>query len=472
VTKILTLVAGLVLAFPCIRGFARWERQGKALRAVVLLLALELFEAAIYGNENLVPRGLFHPGSGSTQLRLPEIFITFALLGRLVAKKLPQRIGFPTMLWAAFGAWLAVEVVEGYIRGNSHAIALFQAKAIIYVVGGIALAGAVPVREYLDAEVFERLTRWFAPLLVVLDVMTAGHQAYTVSLPLLPLPSFGVIGSNAGTMFGALGLVTLILELGKKRRNLWTITCTIPLFLCTVLSGQRAALLGLGASVAFLLLATVASISRRRLRVRPAELVLGMAAVVALVLGIVFVPAAIGDRAPQVPFSSTVNSSFHSTGKAESAQARLNEFSLARQMIPHHLIIGTGLGFQYSYYNPGSYMEMMSDLTEDIYTDLWLRTGIIGLGLFVVAVLVSLGDGWRVWRRHEDRMVAVFAVALMAVVLGLLVKGGFESDFENYGLATILGLFFGMLRSAVTSAGTTLPVAQLLLDGRDVDERV
>ena len=471
-TKILTLVAALVLAFPCIRGFARWERQGKALRAVVLLLALELFEAAIYDNENLVPRGLFHPGSGSTQLRLPEIFITLALLGRLVAKKLPRRIGFPALLWTAFGAWLAVELVEGFVRGNSHSIALFQAKAIIYVVGGIALACAVPVREYLDAEVFERLTRWFAPLVVVLDVMTAGHQAFAVSLPLLPLPSFGVIGSNAGTMFGALGLITLMLELGKKRRNLWTITCTVPLFLCTVLAGQRAALVGLGASVAFLLLATLASISRRRLRVRPAELFLGVAAVIAIVLAIILVPAAISGRPPQIPFSSTVQTSFHSKGKAESAQSRLNEFSLARQMIPKHLILGTGLGFQYSYYNPGSYMEVTSDLTEDIYTDLWLRTGIIGLALFVVAVLVSLGDGWRVWRRHSDRMVAVLAVALTAALLGFLVKGAFESDFENYGLATILGLFFGMLRSAVTSTATSLPNAPILLDGRNVDERV
>ena len=89
-TKVLLLTAAAIVAIPCIWGFARWERKGKALRAVVLLLALELFEAAVYENETLIPRGLFHPGSGSTQLRLPEIIITLALFGRLVAKGMPR----------------------------------------------------------------------------------------------------------------------------------------------------------------------------------------------------------------------------------------------------------------------------------------------------------------------------------------------------------------------------------------------
>jgi hypothetical protein len=403
---------------------------------------------------------------------LPELFITLALLGRLVAKRMPERIGIPAMLWTAFGAWLTVGVVEGYFRANPHSQILYEGKAIIYVVGGFALASGVPVRQYLDAEVFERLTRWFAPLLLVLDLMTATHRSIDIHLPLLPIPTFGVVGSDAASVFGALGLVALVLELGKERRNLWTIACTVPLLLCVPLAPQRAALLGVAAAIVFLVLAGLGPSARRRLTVRPFEILLGMLAIGAVVLVVVLVPAALDQQAPDIPLSSTVATTFTSNAKVESAEDRLNELSASRQMIPQHLFLGWGLGVEYNYWAPGPNVEVTSALTEDIYTDLWLRTGLIGLVVFVIAALVSLSDGFRVWRRHPDRMVAVFALALTAAVLTLLVKGGFDSDFENYRLSTLMGLLFGMLRSTVTSTGSRLSSMPALLIKRDVDQRV
>lgn len=455
-TKALLLGIALMAAIPCIWGFAQWERQGKALRAVVILLALELVEAALYPNESLIPRGIFHPGSGTTQLRLPELFITLALLGRLVAKRRPERIGYPSLLWAAFGVWLLVEVAEGYLRGNDHSQVLYEGKAIIYIVGGYALAAGIPVRRYLDAQVFERLTRWFAPPILLIDLMAAAHQAININLPLLPVDGFGGVGSDAATMFGALGVVTLVLELGQERHNLWTMACTVPLLLTAVLAGQRAALIGLGATVAFLVLMALGPVARRRLRVRPTEMLIALGAVGAVTIVVILGPAALSLRPANIPLSSTINTAFSSEQKLESAQDRVNEFNAARQMIPQHQILGWGLGVEYTYWAPGPNTEITSALTEDIYTDLWLRTGLIGLALFVAATLVSLADGHRIWRLHHDRMVAVFAVALVAAVLGLLVKGGFESDLNNYRLATTLGLLLGMLRCAVTSAGGTL----------------
>jgi hypothetical protein len=53
-------------------------------------------------------------------------------------------------------------------------------------------------------------------------------------------------------------------------------------------------------------------------------------------------------------------------------------------------------------------------------------------------------------------MVAVLALGLVAAVVGLIAKGQVESIFENYRLATVLGLTLGMLRSAVTSGGGNL----------------
>jgi hypothetical protein len=472
VTKLLFLAVGIVVGIPCILGFAKWERQGKAIRAVVLILALELLESGLYQDQNAIPRGLFHPGSGSTQLRLPEILITLALLGRLVAKRMPRSIGYPAMIWAAFALWLTVELVEGYIRVNTHSQILYEGKAIIYVGGGFALAAGVPMQRYLEAEVFERLTRWFAPFVLVLDLLAVGNKSFSAHLPLLPLSGFGTVGADAATMFAGVGLIALLLELGKEQRNAWTMTCTLPLLGCAFLASQRAALFGLLASVVVLVLVGFGSIARRRLLVHLTEVLLALSLFFVLVLAFVLVPALVDQQAPKIPFVSTFHTELYSTGKAESAQDRINEFEGSRHLIPQHLLIGWGLGVTYEYWTPGPNLEVTSPLTEDIYTDLWLRTGIVGLGLFVVAVLVSLGGGLAVWRRDPNRLAAVFALALVAVVLGFLVKGGFESIFEKYRLATTLGLLLGMLRSTVTSPGRTLHFSPAAHTGRNSIERV
>ena len=85
----------------------------------------------------------------------------------------------------------------------------------------------------------------------------------------------------------------------------------------------------------------------------------------------------------------------------------------------------------------------MTDVTENIGLDLWMRSGLIGLGLFVLALFFSLFDGLQAWRLHPDRMVAVLALALVAVVVGFVAKGMVESIFEKYRLATMLGLSLG-----------------------------
>ena len=78
------------------RGRSNWCRS--------ILLGLLVVEGTIYADPNMIPAGLFHPGSGSTQLRLPEIYITLALIARLIARGRPKRIGLPAGLWLAFAA--------------------------------------------------------------------------------------------------------------------------------------------------------------------------------------------------------------------------------------------------------------------------------------------------------------------------------------------------------------------------------
>ena len=75
----------------------------------------------------------------------------------------------------------------------------------------------------------------------------------------------------------------------------------------------------------------------------------------------------------------------------------------------------------------------------------------VGLVLFVVAAALSIRDGWRTWLTHPNPVIATFALACTAALIGLLAKAQVESLFEKPRLATLLGLLLGAIASAATS---------------------
>lgn len=464
-----------VLLGVCIAGgllFAqmlRWERRGQPHVVVVVMFALLVIETSLYSNQDLMPRSIFHPGSGHLEFRLPEVIITLALLARLVVHGRPARIGMPALAWATWAAWMTLETVEGILRHNSTVQMPYEAKAIIYVAGGYALAAGVPVRDYLDSHSFERLMRWSALAAVILDVLALTHRIYTVNLPLLPLPDFGPMGADTASVFVTLGVVGFMVELAKPRRNVVTLVCVVPLLLSTVASGQRAALLELGAAVTVLLVAAAGPAARRRLHVPASAVVVTALLVVGVVAGVSVAPALAGQQPVKVPFAANLATTFSSQGKLESAQDRTSQWTEAWADIRQHPVIGNGLGFEYSYYESGPNTYVVTDLTHNIVLDLWMRTGLIGLILFLGALIASIVGGVQAWRGHADQTVGVLALALVAVIVGLVTKGMVESIFEKYRVATTLGLSLGVLRSAVTSGGG---VGRLATAGRRSGERV
>ena len=157
-----------------VKLFVRWEREGKEHLVPLVLLGMLVVEATIYPDPNAVPRGLFHPGSGATQLRLPEIYITLALIARLIARGRPDRIGLPAGLWLAFCAWMVVGAVEGKLYGNGLSQDLYEAKDIFYIVGAYALAAGVPIRKYIDTGALYKLGTLCVVCASVIDLMTLG----------------------------------------------------------------------------------------------------------------------------------------------------------------------------------------------------------------------------------------------------------------------------------------------------------
>ncbi len=136
-SKLILLLGAAVVAGGLFYVFAQWERSAREHWVVFFILGMLIVEASLYGNYNDVPRGIFHPGTGSFQFRLPEVVISVALLARLAVKGWPLRIGFPALAWTVVAAWWTLEMVEGLLRHNSTVYLPYEAKAIIYVMGGI-----------------------------------------------------------------------------------------------------------------------------------------------------------------------------------------------------------------------------------------------------------------------------------------------------------------------------------------------
>lgn len=447
------LVVGAAVAAGLLGLFVHWERTGKEHCPIVFILAVVLVDLFLYENQDLVPRGLFHPGTGSLDWRLPEVLIAVALLARLVVRGWPRSMGIPALLWAAVATWFVVAAVEGLLRHNSLVKLPYEAKAVIYIMGGYALAAGVPVSRYLEARVFERVMRWSSAGACVLIAMTVLHQVKDVNLPFLPLPDFGILGGDTAGVFVAVGAIGLLLELAKDRPSGLTVLAAVPLLLSPFFTDQRASLLMLGAVVTVVILAALSPTARLRLHVKGTQVALCAAAVVGVVLAVSVIPALVSQRPVELPLAGRTISAFNTPGKIESAEDRVSKWTVAWDDAKQEIILGQGLGYEYSYYEPGPNQSVVVDTTENLFLDLLLWTGLVGLTLFVAAIAVSVVNGLAAWRHHPDPAVGVLALALVAVVVGFVAKGQVESIFEKYREATVLGFTLGMLRNAVTSAG-------------------
>ena len=143
------VLIGVVVAI--VKLFVRWEREGKEQLVPLVLLGMLVVEGTIYTDPNVIPRSIFHPGSGSTQLRLPEIYITLALIARLIARGGRSGSGCrPACGWPS-PPGCSSALIEGKLYHNPFSQDIYEAKDIFYITGAYALAAGVPIRKYFDS---------------------------------------------------------------------------------------------------------------------------------------------------------------------------------------------------------------------------------------------------------------------------------------------------------------------------------
>jgi O-antigen ligase len=440
----MTALLALLLTGGLFAWFMRLERDGRPVVVIAFLLGLVIVEAAIYQSQNEIPTGLFHPEYESLSFRLLDIVIPAAILARLLQRRRTQPASTIVLLWVALLAWLAVAGLVGAYEGNPLKLVGFHGKAVIYL-GALLLAADIPLRQYVAKGRLERFLGWTAALALVLIATDIARISITADLPLLPLQDLGTLGSDAATIFSGLGAVALAIGLFSAERRGRLLAAAVPLMAAPAVADQRAAFIAL-----VLALATVVAgmlLSRRRVRVTPTEVGLVLAAATAILL-VSALPEILADRPVRLPLQGTLTTTFTSYEEVLTTRDRLNQWSAARPLIAERPILGWGLGKEYTYYDPGFLVFKQIDLTHNILGDLLLRTGAVGLALFLLALGSTSVALLRTWWVHPDDRAAAFALGVGALVVGLLGKGMAESIFEKYRLAVVLGLGFGTMIAA------------------------
>ncbi len=159
-----------------------------------------------------------------------------------------------------------------------------------------------------------------------------------------------------------------------------------------------------------------------------------------------------GEPLSSLPFAENLQTTFASTQKAESADIRVSLWQEGRRLAEIDPFEGLGLGQKVSVFQDiGTNVPLEVGDFHNIFIDVAVRNGVPGLVLFLLASAGSIWACLQVWRRAVDAALAALAIASAIVFTELLVKGLFESVFQKYRLAVLIGFLIGLMSSVAAS---------------------
>ena len=458
------LVDSLPLVVPALAFFALFagfERADRAPSVVAVIWAILIADSVLYASQNVVPTGIFHPTAGPLSFRLIDVAVVAGLVARLVAGRHERRLSGAGLLWAALIAWIVASAALGLYNHNSGTLVTFEAKAAIYL-GAMALTASIPFERYIAGGQILRLVRVSGVLALVLIVTDKTAIRIAADIPGLPLVDTGRLGSDAGTLLAAFGVLAVAMALYDEHDRARWLLPAAPLVAAAFAADQRAAMLALLASLIFL--ALFANRGLVRPRITPTETALVALAAVACVLAPLLVQLQVNPGKQKVPYVPELTETLYGRSKILSAQERVNQLNAARSLIAERPIFGWGLGKEFTYYRTGYRRFEKTNLTHNVAVDLWLRTGVVGLAFFAAAMVTTLLGGVRAWRTVRDPATAALLLGSLSVVVGLIPKGLVENLFEKYRMVLLLGLMIGMVSSGMVARRE--PSAQPAARGR------
>ena len=436
--------------------FVAWERSGHRELVVASVFAVLMADLLLYASQNDVPAGLFRVGLLGQSFRLPELVLVLALAARLAVHGGPKRVTPVGLALGAFCLWYAICGFTGLAAGHDARDVLYEAKAILYVGGGAGLLAGVELGRLVSRRA---IGTWFVVLgglTVVMFPMTWDENYLRLTLPGLRVRNLGEIGADGSSALVILAVVALLVEGCRRRRRALIGLATLPMFLSVFSGTQRAAMLGLAAALAALVVLALGPTWRRRLRTSPTTVFLALVVLAAVATVVATVQVREGER---LPVADVYEDSFEATGKQQSADARQLLWREADQLFDERPLLGHGLGVPVEVRIPLTNRVIDSGFHNVPY-DIVTRTGLFGLALFSLAVLLCVREGLLAWRRHADGRVAALAAAAVVGTASLLTKAMFEDVLDKHRLSLLLGLLLGVMVAA----------GQAVRDHLDVDE--
>jgi hypothetical protein len=441
-----TLLFAAIAAAGLLVWFVALESRDRREVAVVLVVGLTVLDALLFAHQDTVPIGPFRPAIAGQDVRLVDVLVPLALLARLLTRGLPRRVTGEGLLWTLFFGWYAYAGLVGFARAQPVDLLLFQGKLVIETGGALALVAGVPLHRLADAALLRRVAHLLGAVALVLVPMAAA--GISVGVPLVDGARVGEIAPDAATMLFTIGVLVIVgLASGPLQ---WTVVVgSAAMLAAPLVADQRAALVGTVLPILVVGAAMGGRVWRRRSPHRVAAL-LPIVALVLAPIGIVAARAASsGEGVAAAPLVDRLSDPFGSQQKRESAEIRVGLLHEGRRLASDRPVPGQGLGQPAAILQGGGTESttLIGDF-HNVLVDLGVRTGVPGVLLFVVAAAVSLQAAARAWARLHLDAAACLVLGAGAALSGLLTKSMFETIFQKYRLALLLGLLLGIIAAA------------------------
>jgi hypothetical protein len=445
--------AGLLLLGVLGAVFVRREATGRRLTALHVVALILVLDCALFPAGG-TSTGIFVLPINNRTTGVLFLLMPFLLLLRWLSGRARLRFSIVGLAWTAYFLWLAAEFYAGHLHGNSSPDSIQEAKVVVMLGGAAMLAAGVEARDLVGRQGIPLMVRWAAPIAAVLTATSLAGVKSNSNFGAFHGVNTGQMGADAASVFASLGMLGLAVALSAPERHRNGLISAGILLIAPVFTGQRASLLGLIAGLGLIVVWPLVSKRHRVMRVTPKEKV-ALALSLLLVAGLFSVATATGHG--YNPKRSSVATSFTSAGKKDSAQSRKNQWKVSSELIAKEPVFGYGLGKTYPHaevIEGAPPFVVYNDLTHDIFLDVLLRAGAIGLFLILMSLLVSMWAGLRAAYRHASARVGAMGLACTAIIVEMVTRGAVESIFEKERLSVLLGLAVGLACSASRSTRT------------------
>ena len=455
VLALLLQETGTLVALSVAAVFFGWlERSGRGAAALVVVLGVLVLDCALfptYGSSN----GIFQLPLLGRSFDLATAVAVVALVVRFVARGERVRLTTAAALWMAFLLWTGVAGVRGVLAGHEGGTVFYEGSVILHLGALGLLAATTPLPALVSDRGLPRLGAWAAPLAVLIALLDTAQVRLELPLPLMDVRGFGTLGADAATVFASLGAVCGVIALTRPPGRRGCLLPAAALVASPLFGSQRAAMLGVGVTLLVIAIGFLAQGRARVFRLVRGELAVAFLLVVMLAAGVVAVTTVAGRSVGESGLAEQLRHTFVSTAKQQSAQSRRNQWGEALEVAGDAPMTGGGLGTSYRYFEVGPDELRISSITHNLLLDVGLRTGLVGVLLLLAATVASVLDARSVLGSRAGPAAKAVALAAVAVLLGLLAKGGVESVFEKHRLALLIGVSLGLVHAARTSVGAS-----------------